>query len=62
MELMDADVAATIAKMSVEKIYHAFISAAFEQALKNICLNNPDIVFTLNANKQAMIHSCMALK
>ena len=54
MELMDAEVAATIAQTPVTKIDHAFISATYADALKNICLRNPDIPPTLNRNRQAV--------
>jgi hypothetical protein len=64
LELMDAEVAATttITKTLVAKIDHAFISATYEHALKNICLKNPDITATLNANRQAVSTCCKALK
>jgi len=62
LELMDAEVAATIAQTPVTKIDHAFISATYAHALKNICLRNPDIAPTLNRNRQAVSTCSKALK
>ena len=54
LELMDAEVAATIAQTSVKKIDHAFISATYTYASKNMCLRNPNIAPALNTNRQAV--------
>ena len=62
MELMDAEVAATIAQTPMRKIDHTFISATYAHALKNICLRNLDIGPTLNRNRQAVSTCSKALK
>ena len=47
MELMHAEVAATIASTPVDSIDDQFIRATYDHALTNVCIKYPDIAHKL---------------